>query len=70
MTSAWGGGVPKKQKIVMISCVSVTMTRGEGGKKFRKFCGRHLSMAPKGKSGKKSSQLVKYRDALKLIFVY
>ena len=30
MTSAWGGGreVPKKQMIVLISCVSVTVTRG------------------------------------------
>ena len=36
MTSAWGGGrgVPKKQMIVLISCVSVTVTRGEGESKI------------------------------------
>ena len=35
MTSAPGGGrgVPKKQTRVLISCVSVTVTRGEGGSK-------------------------------------
>ena len=44
-----GEGVPKKQMIVLISCVSVTVTRGKGGKKFQKFCGRHLSMVPQTK---------------------
>ena len=42
MTSAVGGGrpqgVPQKQTRVLISCVSVTVTRGEGGsKKTEKF---------------------------------
>ena len=33
MTSAQGGGrgLPQKQTAVLISCVSVTVTRGEGG---------------------------------------
>ena len=41
-----GRGVPKKQMIVLISCVSVTVTRGEGVTKILKFCGRHLSVVP------------------------
>ena len=44
--SALGGGVPKKQMIVLKSCVNVTVTRGEGVQKFQKFCGRHLSIVP------------------------
>ena len=41
MTSAQGGGrgVPQMRTTVLISCVTVTVTRG--GLKIRKFCGRH-----------------------------
>ena len=35
--------------IVLIGCVNGTVTRGGGGgPKIRKFCRRHLSIAPKG----------------------
>ena len=41
---ARGGGVAKKA--VMISCVSVIVTRWRMGKKIPKFCGRHLWKVP------------------------
>ena len=49
MTSAWGGGeggTPKADDSTdkLRECVR---DKG-GGQKIRKFCGRHLSMAPKG----------------------
>ena len=46
MTSALGG-VGQNVTIVLIGCVNGTVTRGGGGPKIRKFCGRHLSIAPK-----------------------
>ena len=43
-----GGGVPQKADEVLISCVSVTVTRGRGrgGQKVRKFCRRHMYIPP------------------------
>ena len=35
------GGFPQKQTIVLIACVSVINTSGEGGAKSRKFCERY-----------------------------
>ena len=42
-------GVPQKQTRVVISCVSVTVTKGEGGPKIRKSCGRLMYMPPNRK---------------------
>ena len=38
------GGLPQKKTMVLISCVSVIVTRGRGGQNIRKFCGRHMYM--------------------------
>ena len=50
MTSALGGGVVGVQNvtIVLIGYVigTVTVARGEGVKKFQKFCGHNLWMVP------------------------
>ena len=51
MTSALrgGGGVgPKADRVIQLSkggCVNLR-TRGGGGTKIPKFCGRHMCMAP------------------------
>ena len=53
MTSALSGRerVVQNVTIVLIGCVNGTVTRGGGGPKIGKFCGRHLWMAPKSLEG-------------------
>ena len=46
-----GRGLAQRQMIVLIGCVSVIVT-GDGGPKFRKFCGRHKWKPPIGTNHK------------------
>ena len=48
MTSAQGGGrgLPQKQTAVLISCVSVTVTRGEGGSEDPEIFAEVIKVSP------------------------
>jgi len=56
------GGFPQKQTIVLIACVSVINTSGEGGAKSRKFCERYkCKPKPKPKPLRRHSQHLKQK---------